>query len=172
VIRVLRGLCCATWWACACLCLVTGDALAAQNIAGDTGVVLFVTPTPKQTQSPPTTPELTWSTGNGSPGIVTLMSAGFKEFVIGFGSEEANPVPLLAGVKAYELRLYSTAPKRKLLARLRADRGATVEIVGRPLAPRQTSPVVDRILQLTAFGWIAVGVLLASLFVIEIRRGY
>jgi hypothetical protein len=172
VMRALRGLGCATWWTYVCLCVLTGSALAEPHIAVNAGIVLSVTPIPNQTKPSLETPQVTWSTGNGSPGNVTITSDSPKEMVIAYGSEGTNQEPWLASVKTYVLRLYSIAPRRKLLARLRVGRETKLEVVGRPLAPKETSPAIDRILQLVSIGWIAVGVLLASMFVIETRRGH
>jgi hypothetical protein len=97
---------------------------------------------------------------------------GATETVLAFGSEGSNQAPSLSGNQAYVLRLYSIAPKRRLLARLRVDQTVALEVVGLPLPPKETSAAVDRIMQLLAFGWVVLGGLLVSMFVREIRRGH
>ncbi len=135
-----------------------------------TGVVLSVAPIPTVTDPSPGTPQVTWSTGNGSPGDVTVTANGAKETPFAYGTEGTSPAPWLSAGNAYVFRLYSIAPKRRLLARLRIDQTAGLEVVGRPLPPPITSHVVDRILQLLSFGWVALAALLASMYVIEVSR--
>lgn len=170
VTRALRLLVSACCCISLCLCVGTGIASAKPKTGTGTGVVLSVAPIPSVAKPSPGTSQVTWSTGNGSPGNVTVTANGGKETLFAYGSEGTIPTPWLSAGNAYVLRLYSIAPRRRLLARLRIDKTATLTVVGRPLAPMMTSPAVDRVLQLISFGWIAVAALLASIYVIEVRR--
>jgi hypothetical protein len=163
---------CMVAW-CAISVGVFTEASLAESASASTGVVLSVSPTPTSAAKPSAgTPLVTWSTGNGSPGTVTVTADGTKEAVFAYGTEGTTPAPWLAANSVYVLRLYSLAPTRRLLARIQIDHtAATSEIVGRPLTPPITPSAVDRVLQLLSFAWVALAALLVSMYVIEARRG-
>jgi hypothetical protein len=69
-------------------------------------------------------------------------------------------------------RLYSIVSGHRLLARLKVGQEqAPAELVAAPRKPRITSPVVNRLLQLLAFGSLVILALLAVMHVREVRRG-
>lgn len=111
-----------------------------------------------------------WSTGNGSPGIVTVSAAGGKETFFAWGSEASAPAPWLSVGQVYIFRLYSIAYGRQLLARLRVDQTTALQTVALPRAPRLTSPFENRLLQLLSFGSIAFLLWLAAMHMREVRR--
>ena len=113
---------------------------------------------------------MSWSTGNGSPGIVTVDSGGSKEAFFAWATEGSSSAPWLSANQAYVFRLYSVAPRRRLLARLRVDKTTSLEIVGLPQAPTMTSLVENRLLQLLPFGFAAALALLATMYVRELRN--
>jgi hypothetical protein len=169
--RLVPGM--ATCMSAACflsLGLGCSASLAQSAVNVPTPPQLSVAPIPTTTDPSPGTPQVTWSTGNGSPGNITVTVKGAKETPFAYGTEGTSPAPWLSAGNAYVFRLYSIAPKRRLLARLRIDQTAGLEVVGRPLPPPITSHVVDRILQLLSFGWVALAALLASMYVIEVSR--
>lgn len=155
---------------CCCMCMyIAPDTCLAQP---DThlGILLSVTPLPTAANPSTGTPQVTWSTGNGSPGIVTVNSGGPKETFFAWGTEGSSSAPWLSANQAYVFRLYSIAPRRRLLARLRVDKTASLEVVGLPQAPAMTSPVENRLLQLLPFGFTAVLALLATMYIREVRN--
>ena len=108
--------------------------------------------------------------GNGSPGDVTVTANDAKETPFAYGPEGTSPAPWLSAANAYVFRLYSIAPKRRLLARLRIDQNGETRSHWSAIPPPMTSHFVDRVLQLLSFGWVALAALLASMYVIEVRR--
>lgn len=109
---------------------------------------------------------MTWSTGNGSPGIVTVGS----EALVAWGTEGSSATSRLLANHVYLFRLYSLAPRRQLLAQLRVDKTASLEIVSLPQAPAMTSPVENRLLQLLPFGFVVVLLFLMIMYIREIRN--
>jgi hypothetical protein len=138
----------------------------------DPAPVLSVSPIPNAAKPSGVTPQVTWSTGNGSPGNVMVTTNGTQETLFAYGAEGTKPVPWLSAGNTYVLRLYSIAPRRRLLARLRIDKTATFAAVGQPVGPPMTSPALDRVLQLISFGWIAVAGLLVSMYVVKTRHDH
>lgn len=134
-------------------------------------VVLSVSPLPMAAERSGQTPEVTWSTGNGSPGNVTASVDGAHETLFAYGTEGTSPAPWLSARGTTVLRLFSIAPKRRLLARLTIDHKAALEVVGEPAAPKATSGAIDRLLQILAFGWPAVAAALVAMYVVELRHG-
>jgi hypothetical protein len=88
-----------------------------------------------------------------------------------WGAEGAALAPWLSAGRAYVFRLYSIAPTRRLLARLQVNKTASLEVVALPRAPRATSPVENRLLELLSFGFIAFLALLAAMYVREVQHG-
>jgi hypothetical protein len=125
---------------------------------------------PTTANPPPQAPQVTWSTGNGSPGIVTVSSNGLKETFFAWGPEGSASAPWLSAGHAFVFRLYSTAPTRRLLARLQVDKMAPAEIVAMAQAPRATSTSENRLLELLSFGLIFFLALLAAMYVREVRK--
>jgi predicted RNA-binding protein (virulence factor B family) len=113
---------------------------------------------------------VTWSTGNGSPGIVTVASKGLKETLFASVSEGSEAAPWISVGQTYVFRLYSIVSGRRLLARLRVNRVAALEVLAPPQSPQITSSVVDRLLQLFSFGSVALLALLTAMYVRETRR--
>lgn len=162
--------CLATAYVC-CLCLCPGFALAQPDAASRTGILLSVAPLPTAATPSIGPPQVTWSTGDGSPGIVTVKSSGLGERFFAYSPEGSAPAPWLSFYHTYIFQLYSIAPKRRLLARLRVDRTASLEVVGRPQAPNMTSPAEDRLLQLLPFTYAVLLTVLAAMYIREARRG-
>lgn len=172
MIRVLGLLIFACSLVSTCTCACANAALAELSVGADSEPVLSVSPIPNTAKPSIGTPQVTWSTGNGSPGNVTVTINGTKETLFAYGVEGTSPAPWLSTGNTYILRLYSIAPRRRLLARLRIDKTATFTVVGQPVAPPVTSPALDRVLQLISFGWIAVVALLASMYVMKVRHDH
>jgi hypothetical protein len=167
-LRLLASACCCI---SLCLCVGTGIASAEPKTGTDTEVVLSVAPIPTAADPSPGTPHVTWSTGNGSPGEVTVSSAGSKEALFASGPDGSASAPWISAGRSYVFRLYSIVSGHRLLARLKVGQEkAAAELVAVPQKPRITSPVVNRLLQLLAFGSITVLTLLAAMHVREVRR--
>jgi len=172
VTRALRLLVSACCCISLCLCVVTGIASAEPKTGTDTEVVLSVAPLPTAADPAPGTPQVTWSTGDGSPGEVTVSSAGSKEALFASGADGSAPAPWISVGRSYVFRLYSIISGHRLLARLKVGQEeAAAELVAVPQKPRSTSPVVNRLLQLLAFGSLVVLALLAAMHVREVRHG-
>ncbi|MHB8234802.1 MAG: hypothetical protein ACYDHT_09140 [Solirubrobacteraceae bacterium] len=126
--------------------------------------LLSVAPVPTSKAPSPGTPQVKWSTGNGSPGNVTVQSQHLKETVFGFGAEGTSAAPWIAAGQVYVFRLYSIGSGRRLLARLTVGRGQPVSVVALAPTPRTTPAAVNRILQLAPFVWFAMFALLAAFY--------
>lgn len=152
------------------LCLVArADVSPAQSGAK---VQLTVAPIPTAEDPSPGTPRVTWSTGNGSPGRVTVASAGGGDTEFAWGDSGSAEAPWIKSGRAYEFRLYATAFGRRLLARLKvgSDGAPRTDVLALPPRPRDTPEVVDRLLQVLPFaGLVALG-LLATSWLREARR--
>lgn len=135
-----------------------------------TKVLLSVAPIPTAANPPQQTPQVTWSTGNGTPATVTVSSNRLKETFFAWGAEGAALAPWLTAGGAYVFRLYSIAPAHRLLARLHVNKTASLEVVSLPQAPRATSPAENLLLELLSFGLIAFLALLSAMYVLEVRR--
>ena len=137
VTRALRLLVSACCCISLCLCVGTGIASAKPKTGTGAGVVLSVAPIPSVAKPSPGTSQVTWSTGNGSPrGMSRLLpTVGRKHCFRIRGPKGPFQTPWLSAGNAYVLRLYSIAPRRRLLARLRIDKTATLTVVGRTARP-------------------------------------
>jgi hypothetical protein len=103
---------------------------------------------------------------------VTVSSAGSKEALFASGADGSAPAPWISVGRSYVFRLYSIISGHRLLARLKVGQEeAAAELVAVPQKPRSTSPVVNRLLQLLAFGSLVVLALLAAMHVREVRHG-
>jgi hypothetical protein len=131
---------------------------------------LSVAPVPTVANRSPGTPRVSWSTGDGSPGEVTVTVNGGKEVLYASSAEGSSTAPWISVGQAYVFRLYSTGSGHRLLARLRVGK-ATVVIESVPRAPAVTSSIVNRLLQLISFGGVLLLATLAALYVREARRG-
>lgn len=151
-------------------CLCPGVALAQSNAGTHTNLLLSVSPIPKAGSPSLGTPEVTWSTGNGSPGIVTVSLDGGKEMFFAWGNEASALAPWISANHTYVFRLYSIAYGRRLLARLRVDQTASLQVVAQAPAPRSTSPIENRLLQILSFASIAFLFCLALMHVREARN--
>jgi hypothetical protein len=154
---------------CYCMCIAPNTCLA--QPAAHSEIQLSVTPLPTAANPSTGTPQVTWSTGNGSPGIVTVSSSGLKETFFAWSPEGSAAAPWLSADHAYVFRLYSIAPKRRLLARLQVDKTAFFESVAQSQAPNMTSAAENRLLQLLPFGFAALLVLLTTMYIREVRNG-
>ncbi len=134
------------------------------------GVLLNVAPVPTAAHPHPGTPMITWSTGNGSPGELTVAPAESKELLVAASAEGSVAAPWIAAGDVYVFRLYSTGSGRKLLARLTVGRQAAAEVLAPPQKPRITSQLIDRLLQILAFASVLTLALLAVMHVREARR--
>lgn len=149
------------------LCATAPLPTARASSGAGSGVALAVTPVPTAAHPTPGRSKLTWSTGDGSPGEVTVTPDGGKETLVVNEAEGSVPTPWVLAGHTYVFRLYSTASGRHLLARLEVGHQAAAEVVALPRKPRITSSLVDRLLQLFAFGSILA---LAGLTVMNVRE--
>lgn len=158
----LLALACATAWGA--FLLAAPESFAANGIR----VALSVAPVPTNSSPARATPLLTWSTGNRSPGEVTVSFNGGKELLVASGSEGSAVVPWISPKQArgYVFRLYATGAERRLLARLRLGQQAAA-IVSLPYSPPFTSPVFNRLLQVSSIGGMFLLIALAVLYVSE-----
>jgi hypothetical protein len=150
--------------------MCTGFAPAQPDTPNPTNIVLSVSSLPTATTPVMGPPVVTWSTGDGSPGIVTVKSGGLAEKFFAYSPEGSAPAPWLSIHRTYVFQLYSIAPKRRLLARLHVNRTASLEVVSRPQAPSMTSPVENRFLQLLPFAFSALILVLAVMYIREVRN--
>ncbi|MGH2853701.1 MAG: hypothetical protein ACRDLF_05870 [Solirubrobacteraceae bacterium] len=129
---------------------------------------LSVAPIPTAADPSPGTPQVTWSTGNGSQGDVTMASDRMKETAVAFGSEGLKPVPAMSVGQLYVFRLYSIdSNQRRLLARLTVGRGEPLDVVALAPAPKATAPAINRVLQLLPFAWMIIFAVLGGLYLRE-----
>jgi hypothetical protein len=135
-------------------------------------VLLSVAPVPTSSNPAPGTPLLTWSTGNRSPGEVTVSFNGGKELLVASGSEGSQIAPWISSKQAsgYVFRLYARGTERRLLARLRVGRPAAT-IVSLPRSPPFTSPLFNRLLQVSSIGGVILVMTLAVLYIRETFGG-
>jgi hypothetical protein len=154
-----------------CVCLSPSASLAQPMTKTQAKIILSVAPIPTIAKPSKEAPQLAWSTGNGSPGIVTVSSNGPKETFFAWGPEGSASAPWLSSNHTYVFRLYSIAPKRRLLARLRVRNTAYLEVLGSSQAPTMTSPVENRLLQLLPFVFATLITVLAVMYVREVRSG-
>lgn len=149
------------WGACAEVWLAQSDAASMGH------VILSVAPVPRVGRPSPRAPEVTWATGDGSPGSVTVTPEGGSETLFASSSEGSAAAPWIVAGRSYVFKLYSTASGRRLLARLSVGHAAAIIAV--PPKPRITSPIVNRLLQLLSFAAIAVLTVLAAMYIRETR---
>lgn len=135
------------------------------------GVVLSVAPVPSAVHPKVATPQVTWSTGDGSPGEVTVTPAETKETLFGTGADGSAPAPWITVGHSYVFRLYSIVSGRRLLARLTVGRQQSpAEVVALPRKPKITPPAVNRLLQILAIGSILLLAAFAVAHARELRR--
>ena len=135
-------------------------------------VTLTVSPVPTAKNPSPGTPVVTWATGDGSPGLVTVTTAGGTNAVFASGASGSSAAPWITATEGYEFRLYATGSGRRLLARLKLGRGAggRTDLVAAPKRPRDTPEAVDRLLQVLPFGGLLAFGVLGILWLREERR--
>ncbi len=156
---------CAMW-----VCLFQGVSSAARPSADTaTRVELSVAPIPTTANPSPGTPQVSWSTGDGSPGQVTVTPEDAKEVLFTSAPEGTASAPWIAPGRTYVFKLYSTISGRRLLARLKVGQAPALAIVAIPPSPGRTSALVDRMLQLFAFGSIVLLALLTAMHVRDAR---
>jgi hypothetical protein len=159
---------------CVALCFVAACAASlihCSESAAAGGVTLPVSPVPTAAHPKTATPQVQWSTGDGSPGEVTVTPEGSKEILLALGGEGIAPAAWIEPGHVYVFRLYSTVAGRRLIARLSVGRQAAAEVVALPQKPRITSSFVDRVLQVLAFASLLGLALLALAHAREVRRG-
>jgi hypothetical protein len=88
--------------------LAIGAAPAMASSGAGSGVVLSVAPVPTAAHPKAGTPTITWSTGNGSPGELTVMPAEAREILVAANAEGSVAAPWLVAGEVYVFRLYST----------------------------------------------------------------
>lgn len=133
-------------------------------------VILSVSPIPKAGQRRSATPQVRWSTGDGSPGLVTVAPEGGKELPYASSAEGSGLAPWIAAGHLYIFRLYSIVSGRLLLARFKVGEAAAAEITALPPKPRNTPPAVDRLLQLLSFAVLGVLAMLTLAYVREVKH--
>lgn len=155
----------------ACATLLAGCASAHAATGAYRGVVLSVTPVPTAATPKPGTPQVTWSTGDGSPGEVTVTPEESKEALFGSGADGSAPAPWISPGRIYVFRLYSIVSGRRLLARLKVgEQQSPAEVVAVPQRPRITSAAINRLLQILAIGSVFLLALLVASYAREARR--
>jgi hypothetical protein len=169
--RLMSGLAACASTVCALsLCMGCGLSLAQSASGAPVRPQLSVAPIPTATDPSPGIPQVSWSTGNGSPGEVTVSFSGTKETLFAQGPEGTTPAPWISAGTVYVFRLYSTISRRRLLARLAVGRGEQLDVLALPQTPRMTSPVVNRVLQVLPYCILALVMLLAALYLADLRR--
>jgi hypothetical protein len=154
-----------------CAALLCAIAPAQAAIAARGGVVLSVAPIPTAAHPKPGTPQVNWSTGDGSPGEVTVTPAESKEALFGTGADGSAPAPWISVGRSYVFRLYSIASGRRLLARLTVGRQQSpTEVVAVPPRPKITPSAVNRLLQILAIGSMFILAVFALMHLRELRR--
>jgi hypothetical protein len=149
-------------------CPHAGEARAA---AQPGGVVLAVAPIPTSARPTPGTPIVSWSTGDGSPGLVTVSVNGASESVFAASPEGSVQAPWIVAGRSYGFRLYSTAGgQRRVLARFKAGQQTAAEVIAPPPRPTITGGALNRGLQLAALGLVPFLLILAGAAVREVRR--
>jgi hypothetical protein len=113
---------------------------------------------------------VSWSTGNGSPGEVTVSVNGGKEVLYSASAEGSSTAPWIAVEQAYVFRLYSQGVQRRLLAELKVGQHTAI-VVSLPPSPPVTSPLINRLLQLSSFGAVLLLGVLSAMYVREAQRG-
>jgi len=132
-------------------------------------VILSVAPVPTVADPSPGTPVVTWSTGDGSPGLVTVSANGGRETPFAAEAEGSAAAPWLAPRQKYVFRLYATGSGHRLLAELDVGHSAST-IVALPPHPRLTPPVVNRLLELLSLALVPAMAILAIMHAREVRR--
>jgi hypothetical protein len=153
-----------------CICALQYASLAPSSADARITVLLSVAPIPTVANPAPGTPKVTWSTGNGSPGEVTVSVNGGKEVLYAASAKGSSTAPWISAERAYVFRLYSRGAERRLLARLKVGQPAAV-IVSLPHAPPTTSPIINRLLQIFSFGGVLLLALLTAMYIGETRQG-
>ena len=130
---------------------------------------LEVAPLPAGGKPAPSTPIVSWDTGDGTPGQVTVASDGSKETVFASAPKGSLEAPWLGPGSVHVFRLYALAGKRTVVATLTVgDSDAPQVIFAQPAGdPPDTPRVVDRILQVAPA---PVAVIVAMLTVQYIRE--
>jgi hypothetical protein len=151
-------------------CVVYCGSFAVPAAASIGHVVLSVDPVPTTANPSPGTPQVRWSTGNGSPGLVTVAPDGAKEVLFASGPEGSASASWIAPGQSYVFRLYSLVSGRRLLARLKIGQNTAAEVVALPPSPKVTSAPIDRLLQVLSFAAVAILVLLAAVYLRDLRH--
>lgn len=114
--------------------------------------------------------QVTWSTGDGSPGAVMASTPGGPETLFAYGPEGSARPPVVGARSSYVLTLVSTAPRRRALARLRVGARSKLELFAQPLLPRTSPATVDLLLEILGFAWVPLALVLVSRYAISLRR--
>jgi hypothetical protein len=123
-------------------------------------VLLAVAPIPTRSMPHPGTPLVSWSTGNGSPGRVTVTEGDSPERLFAIASAGTAGAPWIQADRSYVFRLYSIGGRLRLLATFHVrGRSSSSEIVAVPPTARGTPAEMNRVLQLAPFvvaAWLCV----------------
>jgi hypothetical protein len=114
--------------------------------------------------------QVTWSTGDGSPGAVIASTPGGPETLFPTGPEGSARPPAVGAGSSYVLTLVSIAPRRRALARLRVGPRSRLELLTQPLLPRTSPAAVDLLLEILGFAWVPLALVLMSRYAISLRR--
>ena len=155
---------CAIW-----VSLFQGVSSAQSSAPNPSRVELSVAPIPTAAHPSPGTPQVSWSTGDGSPGQVTVTPEGAKEVLFTSAPEGIASAPWIAPGRTYVFKLYSTISGRILLAQLKVGQAPALTVLAVPPSPRRTSALIDRLLQLFAFGSVVLLALLTTMHIREVR---
>jgi hypothetical protein len=149
------------------ICVAASAAIGTTPAPAQSGVILSLAPVPTLSNPAPGTPELTWSTGNGAPGRVTVTPRGGGETVFASGPEGTEPAPWIVPGREYLFRLYSSVGTSRLLATLRVGHEVSTQLVTPPASPPNTPGWFNTLLAICAFGLLA---LLGVLALLAIRQ--
>jgi hypothetical protein len=170
-VRLTLGIPASVAVSCAvCLFVAQSSAGAQPHTASHSGIILSVAPVPTVRHRSTAIPQVSWSTGDGSPGVVTVSPEGGPAILFVSGPEGVAPAPWIEVGSTYVFRLYSIVSGRRLLARLKVGRSTGFDVVAVPQKPKITSHTVDRVLQLLSFGSVLLLALLAVMCVREVRH--
>jgi hypothetical protein len=164
---LLLGLCSGI---CLLLSLVPTATAAQGPDRRDRAVSLAIVHNPNPAAAATEPLQVTWSTGDGSPGAVIASTPGGPETLFPTGPEGSARPPAVGAGSSYVLTLVSIAPRRRALARLRVGPRSRLELLTQPLLPRTSPAAVDLLLEILGFAWVPLALVLMSRYAISLRR--
>jgi hypothetical protein len=150
--------------------LGASPSMAAARASGEGSVALSISPVPTLAHPTTATPQVAWSTGNGSPGLVTVTAAQGRETLFTTGPDGTASAPWIVPGREYVFRLYSTVGGRHLLAAVKVGRTVISTVLAPPSKPTLTPAAVNRLLQLLPFFALVLVAVLTARYALELRR--